>query len=635
MGKLNRIIQVYEGEQDRLFHHTARAALAQMANAVADEFRCLEASIFLVAVGENEHAQLEATTFSPYVMKDVYARGEPGLTGWILGHERSVRIFDLKFFDRDHQAITKDYDGLTWSGQPHLLEVTRAKLGLSEPDYLQPLSFMGVPIKVGKELLGVIRCCTPLRAPYYFDEQDVKLLELAASQIGQYWKNWIQWVAIQNENRSWQSLVRSVRDLIRAGSSRIEADVSAMLKQVLAVARDTIGEASTVDVRLFDPGRGGLYFAEVAGEGWKSGNLKIDQERLEEVFPLDKKSAGAWVYKENRVRVIPDVKKDSQYIGRFPNVKSMVIAPVSSGRERYGVLDVRFTKEAGIPPQASAIAELLGQQLGLYLNLSSTLQRVREAEEGLQRNVAELRGAKAEREKEMQVQKRVFEDLKHQLQGPILQAHARISKQIRGEISAGKIESNEKAVRGLVGKAKRVVSGMQVFVDLAEQKKLRLKPVVLEKDRLLKMLIEACIDSTFLEGLTSRGLKSWVDEASFDVLNYTTVKCDVDLLEQAVYNIIDNACKYSFSLQTIRVAGGLGTDGRFYISVVNKGLPLTEEEIPNVAKRGWRGMNSVLATGQGSGIGCWFVDQVMTAHGGRLVLSPTTPEQLTEVRLQF
>ena len=42
-----------------------------------------------------------------------------------------------------------------------------------------------------------------------------------------------------------------------------------------------------------------------------------------------------------------------------------------------------------------------------------------------------------------------------------------------------------------------------------------------------------------------------------------------------------------------------------------------------------------LTTGEGSGIGLWIVDRIMSALGGRLDIQPTQPDGLTSVRLEF
>jgi signal transduction histidine kinase len=632
MAALNGVIQKYEGHQKRLELPTAKQALEEMATTISKGFRCLETSIYLIQADvEPNKAQVVATTFEPYIRQREYSVGAPGLTAWILKTAQPLRIFDLTAFERDQPIIQARYPGLSGFKEDRLVELTRTALNVGSDVNLQPLSFMAVPIVVGGALLGVIRCCTLLQAPYYYGERDEKLLSLVASQVGHYWMNWVQLGAIENENRSWESLVTSLNDIIHGISSRVTLDETKILKQFLHVARGVLPGADIFDVRLSDERRKYLYFAAREGKAW----AKKDPELTNKQFPLDGRSAGAWVFKTNKPRIMLDVTRDELYNQTFPDVKSMVIAPISSGREQYGVLDVRITNSAGIPPNTPTIAEALGRQLGLYLHLARTLRKVGAVEKRLKENVARLEKSEAEREKVLEIQTRVFEDLEHQLKLPILQAHSRLSQLLAKTLPADKVMSNVQAVRGLLRKAERVVRGMSIFVTLAKNRILSRHLSRLSKGTLVKLLIEICMDCIFLEGHASRGLRFRVDDASFDILGSVDVQCDFDLLEQAIYDIVDNACKYSFPDQEILVRGGLNKHGKFYIAVIDKGLPLRLEDIPHVIERGWRGREALLSTGQGSGIGCWFAHQVMVAHQGQLILFPTNASKLTEARLQF
>jgi len=202
-------------------------------------------------------------------------------------------------------------------------------------------------------------------------------------------------------------------------------------------------------------------------------------------------------------------------------------------------------------------------------------------------------------------------------------------------LSGDKVISNMNAARGLLRKAERVVRGMGVFVTLARGQKLKPKFTSLKKDLLVKLLIEICMDCIFLEGHHSRGLRFEVQDRTFDIWDSLNLRCDFDLLEQAIYDIVDNACKYSSNMEEIQVRGGIDAQGKFFIAVINKGIALLPEDVPHVSERGWRGRQALLSTGQGSGIGCWFAHHVMLVHGGQLKIFPTNSEKLTEVWLQF
>ena len=69
--------------------------------------------------------------------------------------------------------------------------------------------------------------------------------------------------------------------------------------------------------------------------------------------------------------------------------------------------------------------------------------------------------------------------------------------------------------------------------------------------------------------------------------------------------------------------------------VENEGLSIEAEEIDRLAERGWRGPSTRGVAANGSGIGLWVVDGIMRTLGGRLVPTPTTPDNRTRVRLWF
>jgi signal transduction histidine kinase len=69
--------------------------------------------------------------------------------------------------------------------------------------------------------------------------------------------------------------------------------------------------------------------------------------------------------------------------------------------------------------------------------------------------------------------------------------------------------------------------------------------------------------------------------------------------------------------------------------VRNEGIRLRAAEVERARERGWRSEEAASTTGEGSGIGLWIVDQIMKALGGELRISPTSADDLTDVRMLF
>lgn len=597
---------------------------------ISNTFQCLETSIFLENRIETPgQYRMMATTWPGEFKKSVYRRtDEDGLTGYVLNHAIPVKILDLAHFKRDEAVVLREYPELKWSDALGLASAVRAFRNLCPTDPLPPLSFMAVPVVMGADVLGVIRCCVANVAPYYFAQREVILLQLVAARLSQYWGGWLTRREMEEENQSWRALVESVSKMNgfahRELSEKVP-DERRIFAEGLRVAESVIPAAQITDVRLLDENTDELYFAATYGPAWEEGTLSEIQRRKQRRFPVTgaiPRSAGEHVFQSGEVYEVVDVRTDKYYSETFPNTRRMIVAPISSEKKIFGVLDIRGTGDRGFPRHARTIAKLLGQQLGLYHHLALTIRRLHQA-------TAELNDA-AEK------QTMAFENLQHQFKSPVIQAHARVQSLLTTDWHNERLLSALRAIRGLCGKARRVGLNVKLFADLAKQGELPLlgpdDKTPLTYDDLIKMLIEAADDYQVLSD-PRFAIRFDVDRKSFDVRALTHVKADMGLLEQALSNVIDNAAKYSLPETTVKIYGGLTGSGRFHLSVVNKGIKLHSFDINRCLERGWRGDEAQLVTGEGSGIGLWIVDHVMKAHGGSLVIKPTTDEGLTEVKL--
>ncbi len=601
---------------------------------IAATFHCIEASLFLDANLETpERYELMATTWRGQFKKKVYRPVvRDGVTGWVLSRRKPIKIFDFANFERDTKEIRQHYPGVIWRDSLDIKGAAHELLGLAEDAELPPLSFMAVPIVIGNDILGVIRCCTAQGGPYYFDDSDLNLLMLVAAQVGRYVSNWLGRREMQQENESWRALVRSVSKLnqfVQKELTQEKPDELRIFGEALRLTSTTIPGAEIMDVRLVDERTNELYFATTKGPAWDRGDeTEIEQRKLRRFSLVNKaESAGAHVFKTGKLYVVKDAAIDPYYSKTFPFIKRMIIAPISVERERFGVLDIRATRESDFPKHAEAIAELLGQQLGLYHYLTNTIGRLRKAETELKHSVSQLTRLQKERAQ-------TFEDLEHQLRSPIIQAYARIESLLGLDAASGALRSQLQAVRGLCAKAKRVTMSTGLFAKLAREEMIETNRRRLTYDYLIKMLIEAATDHELLTD-SARGITFHVDRRNYDVLRTMNIQIDHDLLEQAISNLLDNAAKYSYKGTRVDVQWGLTGRERFHISVVNKGMPIRPAEVRACRDRGWRGSMATATTGEGSGIGLWIVDHIMQAHNGELVVTPTTANAFTEIKLIF
>jgi signal transduction histidine kinase len=92
---------------------------------------------------------------------------------------------------------------------------------------------------------------------------------------------------------------------------------------------------------------------------------------------------------------------------------------------------------------------------------------------------------------------------------------------------------------------------------------------------------------------------------------------DVDELKAAVWNLIDNAVKYSAGDVHIHVAVQDEPGGRVAVRVTDSGVGISPVELKRIFRRFYRVPTSVALRAKGSGLGLFIVRSVARKHGGR------------------
>ncbi len=104
------------------------------------------------------------------------------------------------------------------------------------------------------------------------------------------------------------------------------------------------------------------------------------------------------------------------------------------------------------------------------------------------------------------------------------------------------------------------------------------------------------------------------------------VRADEAALGRALWNLLDNALKYSPRCKTIGVTGEVD-DGQLVISVRDLGIP--REEQRQVFRKFVRGSAATASAVKGTGLGLTLVQQIVQAHGGQMRLESRPGEGST------
>lgn len=98
-----------------------------------------------------------------------------------------------------------------------------------------------------------------------------------------------------------------------------------------------------------------------------------------------------------------------------------------------------------------------------------------------------------------------------------------------------------------------------------------------------------------------------------------SAELDEDAVAQALYNLLDNAIKYSSTGQEIRVVV-THQEGHLVISVRDRGIGIARADQQRIFERFHRVSTGLVHDVKGSGLGLSIVEHIAKAHGGEIIL---------------
>jgi two-component system sensor histidine kinase MprB len=204
----------------------------------------------------------------------------------------------------------------------------------------------------------------------------------------------------------------------------------------------------------------------------------------------------------------------------------------------------------------------------------------------------------AELEEAIETQKRFVADASHELLTPVtsLQTNVEVLQRVP-RLPAEKRKQLLGDLLGELGEMRRLIGGL---LELARGQD---RTLVAEEFR-LDELAEDCVERA----------RSRFPELSFESrLEPTTVAGTRDRLERAVWNLLENAGKWSPPGSSVQVALAGGE-----LSVRDRGPGIPDEDKPHVFERFYRA--TAARAMPGSGLGLAIVADVVEAHGGTVAV---------------
>ena len=105
-----------------------------------------------------------------------------------------------------------------------------------------------------------------------------------------------------------------------------------------------------------------------------------------------------------------------------------------------------------------------------------------------------------------------------------------------------------------------------------------------------------------------------------DRLESISVNADRDLLHQAVYNLVDNAIKFTEDGGSITF-NLKNENKKTMLSIINTGKGIPQKELPFIFERFYKVDKSRSASKNSTGLGLYIVKTIITAHGGNVTVN--------------
>lgn len=128
--------------------------------------------------------------------------------------------------------------------------------------------------------------------------------------------------------------------------------------------------------------------------------------------------------------------------------------------------------------------------------------------------------------------------------------------------------------------------------------------------------ISQCLIKTLLNFETKVTAKS-IEILGLDTIDSVFVNADEDMIMQVIYNLIDNAIK--FTPDKGFIAFKVFTDGsKTYVSIKNSGEGISKEELDKVFERFYKIDKSRSFDVRGAGLGLYIVQSIIHLHSGEI-----------------
>ena len=148
-----------------------------------------------------------------------------------------------------------------------------------------------------------------------------------------------------------------------------------------------------------------------------------------------------------------------------------------------------------------------------------------------------------------------------------------------------------------------------------------------------RQLVRECMDAArSLHHLPLEALR--YEEAPGNGAGMRVLGSDQDL-RTAVFNVLDNAIKYSGDRVDVHVHLNVRDEKRIVLSVQDQGVGIPPDDMKSIFKRFYRVSHRSLAHVKGTGLGLFIVKSIAQKHGGRVFAESAGLGQGTTITMEL
>ena len=204
-----------------------------------------------------------------------------------------------------------------------------------------------------------------------------------------------------------------------------------------------------------------------------------------------------------------------------------------------------------------------------------------------------------------QGRQRFIRRLDHEMKNPLTGLRAALVNLQETRDSEERRRASENANRA-VGRLTRLLNDLRKLSDL-EERSIERMPVHIPE--LLDDVVDAARTIPAYQG---RNVNLFISKVPAPL---PPVRGDRDLLSLAVYNLVENALKYSSPTDSVEVRA-LEDGKAVVVEVADSGAGIASEDLSKIFEELYRGSNA--RTTEGSGLGLALVNRIISLHGGQI-----------------